>query len=460
MSVYSLKVLCAGIHAADLEHDPATGDFAFRYTSTWREDEQSFSLAPSLPLYGSISSSSVRRFLENLLPEGRALDVASVHWNIQKSNVFGLIRQLGRETAGALTFLPAGDDELSIAQPIAREVSPDELQQRIAQRNEIPFSVWDGKVRMSVAGFQDKLLVQKHGARLYLVDGSLASTHILKPQPLNTQLAYMVANEHFCMRLAQEVGLHAYKTPSLVADVEILRVPDPVLCVRRFDRRQSVAEPINVPGAGALPPIQRVHIIDGCQVLDVPPSMKYERNIGTGADVRHVRDGVSLPRLLPVASALEQPVLGARLLNFWSVMTLLLGNSDAHGKNISLMVNPSGMKVAPLYDLVSVTAYGSGQIEHDLAMAFGDEFDLQDITPFALADHCVRCGIDRKFFSRELTMLCSLATQAASRLAADPVYTADERTFVMGVAEAIRERATWLGAMAVHVSRFKNADLI
>ena len=135
--------------------------------------------------------------------------------------------------------MPAGDDGISAAQPTAREISPEELQQRIAQRNEIPFSVWDGKVRMSVAGFQDKLLVQKHADRLFLVDGSLASTHILKPQPLNTQLAHMVANEHFCMRLAQEVGLRAYKTRSLVAEVEILRVPDPVLCIARFDRLPS-----------------------------------------------------------------------------------------------------------------------------------------------------------------------------------------------------------------------------
>jgi serine/threonine-protein kinase HipA len=324
----------------------------------------------------------------------------------------------------------------------------------------MPFSVWDGKVRMSVAGFQDKLLVQKHAGRLFLVDGALASTHILKPQPLNTQLAHMVANEYFCMRLAQEVGLRAYKTPALVAEVEILRVPDPVLCIRRFDRREGVAHLIKVPGAGALPHVHRMHIIDGCQALDVPPSMKYERNIGNGPDVRHIRDGTSLPRLLSVAGSLEQPALGVRRLSFWAVLTLLLGNSDAHGKNISFLVAPNGMKVAPLYDLVSVTAYAASPIEHDLAMAFGNEFNFQDVTPFALADHCVRCSIDRKFFARELTMLCNHAEQAATDLAADPVYTPDERAFIHELAQAIRERAKWLGAMAVHISRFKDADLI
>lgn len=62
-----------------------------------------------------------------------------------------------------------------------------ELEQRIAERNHVPLTVWDGQVRMSVAGLQDKLLVYldrplREGGRLFLVDGQrLASTHILKP---------------------------------------------------------------------------------------------------------------------------------------------------------------------------------------------------------------------------------------------------------------------------------------
>jgi len=369
VSVYILNVYFGKDHAAELEHDPATSDFALRYTPSWRNNKRGFALAPGLPLDGPIASSSVRRFLENLLPEGRALDVASVHWNIQKTNVFGLIRQLGSETAGALTFVPFDEGTAGRAEPAAREISRDEMQARIAQRNEVPFSVWDGKVRMSVAGHQDKLLVQKSGEHLFLVDGTLGSTHILKPEPLNANLKYMVANEHFCMRLAQEVGLRAYKTRTVAADVEILRMPEPVLCVRRFDREEVPGEFVQVSGVGSLPRVRRIHIIDGCQALDVPPTMKYERNIGNAPDVRHIRDGVSLPRLFSAKGQLAQPAAGVRLLSYWTVMTLLIGNSDAHGKNISFLVGPGGLSVAPLYDLVSVTQYDATQIEHELAMA-------------------------------------------------------------------------------------------
>ena len=50
---------------------------------------------------------------------------------------------------------------------------------------------------------------------------------------------------------------------------------------------------------------------------------------------------------------------------------------------------------------------------HDLAMAFGDEFELEAVRSFALADFCVRMGVDRKYFAGELTRLCEFALQGA-----------------------------------------------
>ena len=40
---------------------------------------------------------AVRLFIDNLLPESRVLDIVSSFTNIQKTNLFGLIRVLGRE---------------------------------------------------------------------------------------------------------------------------------------------------------------------------------------------------------------------------------------------------------------------------------------------------------------------------------------------------------------------------
>ncbi|MCY7304925.1 MAG: HipA N-terminal domain-containing protein, partial [Rhodoferax sp.] len=206
---YALDLFVGQAFVAGLEFDPGQDTFSLTYSPQWISDRRGYALSPHLPLDGQASSSSIRRFLENLLPEGRALDVASVHSNIQKNNIFGLIRHLGKETTGAVTFLPASRTPQAL-EPQFRELTYLELQDRIQRRNEVPFAVWDGRVRMSIAGFQDKLLVNRVGDRLFLVDGSMSSTHILKPEPLNTAMPCMVANEHFCMKLASRISLRRY----------------------------------------------------------------------------------------------------------------------------------------------------------------------------------------------------------------------------------------------------------
>jgi serine/threonine-protein kinase HipA len=88
----------------------------------------------------------------------------------------------------------------------------------------VPLTVWDGKLRMSVAGLQDKLLVYLDRppadvGRLFLVDGQrLASTHILKPDSGKPRTPHLAVNEHFCMSLARRMGLPA-------AEVGLLRTP-------------------------------------------------------------------------------------------------------------------------------------------------------------------------------------------------------------------------------------------
>ncbi|NCN97982.1 MAG: type II toxin-antitoxin system HipA family toxin, partial [Rhodoferax sp.] len=66
---------------------------------------------------------------------------------------------------------------------------------------------------------------------------------------------------------------------------------------------------------------------------------------GNGKDVQHIRDGVSFARLLAVRERLEVPAVGVQKLVFWVISTLLLGNSDAHGKNISFYMRQAGLEV-------------------------------------------------------------------------------------------------------------------
>lgn len=450
---YALSVFAGQAWVATLEFHPESDTFSLTYNALWCAHPRAYALSPHLPLEGGASSSVIRRFLENLLPEGRALDIASVHSNIQKNNIFGLIRFLGQETAGALTFLPQGQTP-QVLKPQFREIKTAELQERITRRNELPFTVWDGRVRMSVAGFQDKLLVNRVGDRLFLVDGALSSTHILKPEPLNPALPYMVANEHFCMKLASRMSVRRYGQDH-VAEVDIMRTPDAVLSIRRFDRRAGTEQFVDGPDGVSLPVVERLHIIDACQATDISVSAKYERNMGNGKDVAHIRDGASLELLFGTRQHLEQPAIGIRRMTLWVVTTLLMGNSDAHGKNLSFHVSRAGLRVAELYDLVSVMQYDAQKLEHELAMAFGDEFRLANVRAFALADFCERAKVSRAFFARELVALCEIAVVEAMAQSQDPVYTPGEAALVKAIAGYVAQRAGQLIRLAKDIPKFK-----
>src|ERR1035441_7654806 len=62
------------------------------------------------------------------------------------------------------------------------------------------------------------------------------------------------------------------------------------------------------------------------------------------------------------------------LLN-WVIFNYLIGNSDAHGKNISLLLLPEGPMLAPFYDLISTRIYAHYGLAEGLAMKIGGEGD-------------------------------------------------------------------------------------
>ena len=436
----ALDILADDVAVARIGHDPLADDWSLVYADTWIADPRSFPLSPPLPLRTARGheARSIKRFIEHLLPEGRALDDAVAANGLARSNVFGLIRALGFETAGVLRFCDAtGEVPASARVDTLREVTIAELDARIADQA-TPLTVWDGKVRMSVAGVQDKLPVYldaplAQGGRMFLVDGPrLASTHLLKPDIGQPRLPHLAVNEHFCMTLARRMGLPA-------AEVGLLRTPRPVLVVHRFDR---VAH-----GEGDMRRVDRRHIVDACQACDVPVSFKYERNLGNGDAVRDIRDGVSFARLFALSELAANKVVTKRTMLQWALFQFLIGNSDAHGKNFSFFVHPGGyLETTPWYDLVSVVQYA--HFDTELAMAYGEAFTLADVTPFALADFAVRCGIDRKLMRREALRLATLAATGAAELARAPEYLDDEREFVSRLAAFVDAQAARLAHLA------------
>lgn len=449
-STHTLSLWADGQKVATLGHEPLNDRWSLDYEHDWVNTPEAFPLSPPLPLHppaNGYAAGAVKRFVENLLPEGRALDLAATTYHVSKSNIFALINALGTETTGAFRFWRSDEVPPSIVATPPREVTRDELSRRLNERDSIPLAVWDGKVRMSIAGVQDKLMVYldrpiEDGGRMFLVEPPLASTHILKPEPGRTVTPHLVVNEHFCMTLAKRMSLP-------VAAVSLYRTPRPVLVVGRFDR--VVVEEATGPV------VRRLHIVDACQASDFPATYKYERNFGSGEHVRNIREGVSFEVLFNrVEQTVNKAVARLTMLR-WALFQFLIGNSDAHGKNFSFFVRRQGLEPAPWYDLVSVVQYPG--IDHELAMAFGDAFSLDEVGAFQLADFAKRCGVNRALLKREAARMAKLATEQAPLQAQAVEYLDHERAFANQLRDFIVGQASRLTVLANEVAKVKDEFL-
>lgn len=388
--------------------------YGLEYEPEWLQ-ESGFAISPHLEP-GNCKSESVKRFLANLLPEEKWLEELSLDRQISKNNVFGLIAAIGVETTGALAFRQHGGNNDEIPTSF-RAVSNKELQDRLANRQQISIANWDGTPRLSVAGVQDKLpILIKPGGEMGFGEGNLASTHILK---FGTRPEMnLVVNEFICMELAGMAKLP-------VAPVTLARYGEPVLIVERFDRRWSSDR------------VERLHLVDGCQMLDLPPTYKYERPFGKSGEGANIRTGANLPDLFAACKLCRIPALAIRDLLNWLLFQLLIGNSDAHGKNISFYVGRNGIDVAPAYDLVNVEIYGD-QYDRDLAMAVGDSFEFSGIHAYQLADMCEECGLPQRQVATALQGLCASLIKAVDSFDLSLHLIGDEPAFGQRILDAIR----------------------
>ncbi|MDF2466580.1 MAG: type toxin-antitoxin system HipA family toxin [Ramlibacter sp.] len=432
-----------------LGHDPQANRFSFDYAASWLESRSAFPLSPQLPLRRSSAgtaeqhSAQVRQFFENLLPEGEALDHAAQAAGTTRSNLVGLLIAIGKETAGALRVTlsdgAVAPGVTTHAPDSLRRITPRQLSQRIRDRENRPFSVWDGKVRLSIAGYQDKIAVYEREGKWYLVEGSkLASTVIVKPAPMRKQLASLPANEHMCMQLARRIGLEA-------ADTRLVHVPEPVLLVRRFDRIEHEDE------------VTRVHIVDGCQALGLAVPMKYERAYGDARDVAHLREGVSLPRLFGVLEQSPVPAVDKRKLLQWAIFQVLIGNTDAHGKNVSFYCDGNGLRLAPAYDMVCMSALDAG-FPDTYAMAIGDAFTENELSPFEWAHFAYLCKLPFRLVARELDGLATKVLAVMDGLAADMNEQGVPAPVAKRFQKLIRGTCTRQLEHVQQIARFKQAD--
>lgn len=393
-----------------------SGAMAFTYDHKWIEDGARAALSHSMPKRAEpYDDGACKAVFGGLLPEEDQRAAVARALCISRENVFRLLEHLGGDVAGALTFLPAGQEPL--AGPSGNPspaMGKDELASLLEDLPRVPMLAGRGGARLSLAGAQGKLPV-------ILVDGEIAmpregeaSTHLIKPEP--EKFEGLAANEAYCLTLARELGLDA-------AFAEWRQVKSKAfLLVKRYDR-------IIIDGE-----TRRLHQEDFAQALGFSSHQKYAADGGPT-----FKDSFDLVRVVTTRYAREViKLLDAAIFN------LVIGNADAHAKNYSFLTHRSGETVlAPLYDLVSTVMFEG--LSRSFAMKFGRASTIEDFETPALARFASDAGMTQAFVKRRMA---DIARRVAGKAEGLVVAGLDDTGRLNGLPGIVKDRAERLALKA------------
>ena len=383
-----LNVYLKSRFCGQLSWESERNRYEFRYDRAYLDDPLSERLSFSLPLQAEpFDEDRSYRYFANLLPPEVVRRKLEKCLHVSRNNVFGFLKAIGGDCAGAVALYPPGVHPNLGGEERLRELGEAEAVEILKSLKRRPlYAAGEEGYRYSAAGAQDKLVVRMRDGKLFLPLDGTPSTHIVKPGAAD--FPESVANELFCQRLADKLGVRAAEASVLVIGGERYYV------TRRFDR--EVVE-------GRL---QRLHQEDFCQMMSVDPEVKYESDGGP-----RFADLIATLRRLHAALSETLALIDMFVFNF------LIGNADAHAKNYSVVYHGRRQLLAPLYDAVSTAVYPD--LSRDFAMSIGGELRMDRITRSSFAQLSKDCVMSPRLLLGRLDTLSARMLPAARDLAAE-----------------------------------------
>lgn len=354
----------------------ANGSLRFQYDADYLKSPYAAVLSSTLPLSDApYGERDIAAFFSNLLPDESVRRRIAEILQLTPEDTFGLLRILGGDCAGAVSFYEPGQKPDAQGEPSYRELSDAEAASLLKDLANRPLGIDEEFRGISGAGAQDKLIACVRDGRILLPLHGTPSTHILKPGI--DRFPESVFNEWFCMRLASVCGF-------ATADADIQAFGgDPYYVTTRYDRETNNGR------------TERLHQEDFCQLLKCRPEIKYQDQGGPS-----ITDCVGLIRDLRLPAADLLSFVDRTIFNF------LVGNGDAHGKNFSVLYRNGIPRLAPVYDVLCTTVYPP--IAKKMAMKFDGKFEFRWITAGKIVRTFARANVSEKLVRD------SLARQIAS----------------------------------------------
>ena len=359
-------------------------DTCFYYLPEYMNDLDAMPLSVSLPLQDEpFSAKQTEVFFESLLPEGFTRRSVA-HWmHSDENDYLKLLHGLGRECIGAVRISEEGEEQ----DASYKQISEQEIK-ALAAEGATKSAELVTKSHLSLAGASGKagLYYDAEGRRWFLPGGSAPSTHIVKQS--HVRLDSLVTNEQLSLLTAYRCGITVPR--SFIINTGSGRDEEVLFATKRFDR-------VFRPGGkvvDGLPCPARLHQEDFAQALSIAPAEKYENKSDNPS-------GGHMKRMFDVLRKYSSDPITDQL-RLWDIITFnyLLGNTDAHVKNFSLLYSPDlkAMRLAPAYDILSTTVYS--QSTREMAFSIGGARSIDEVSLDSLRKAAREAGLGARMAMR------------------------------------------------------------
>lgn len=348
-------------------------DACFQYAENYCENPDAAAVSISLPVrMGKYSPKETKNFFEGLLPEGFTRRSVAQWMHVDEEDYLSILAGLGNECLGAVRIrenscaAEAGYRKLSKKQVAELAGEGAEKSAELVMRSHLSLTGATGKTG---------LYYDRAADEWYLPEGEAPSTHIVKQSHIRLQS--IVVNEQLCLLAAKHLGIDVPE--SFIINTGTAKDGEILFATERYDR---IFDPEGSTIDGLIRPL-RLHQEDFAQALGISSAGKYE-----SPGEEYLKAAFHL-----LASCSSDPIRDQ--LRLWDLVIFdyLVGNTDNHLKNISLLYdkNLAGIHLAPAYDIVSTAVYES--CTRDMGMSIGGEFSLDRISRDSFADEAKKVGL-------------------------------------------------------------------
>lgn len=298
--------------------------------SVFTYDEGAPEIACALPRIKDthVTNVGIHPFFSNLAPEGWLRDRQEAIADTAEEDDFGLLLAFGGDCIGAVGIEPTDG-----IHPNIDLYTPVDAETHAITQN-----------RRTITGVQAKLLCIKSGQAYAPATTDGPAPYIAKFA--RDDLPDLVENEAAALTLTKH--LLPGDTINRFKRGVVKNIDQPALIVERFDREHE--------GAAET----KLRCEDFAQVIGIPP----------GRDRRN-KYNVDYEALYEALQYSQNPTLDAFTLFKRLIAFVIIGNTDCHLKNWSLLETDTGLRLSPIYDVLNSYIYGS----QGYSTAFGLRLD-------------------------------------------------------------------------------------